>query len=368
MQFFDLKKQHQNLKLEIDAAISRVLESGVFIGGPEVEDFEKEAADFFGVKHAIGLNSGTDALVLSLRVLGIGAGNEVIVPALTYFATAEAVAAVGATPVFCDIDSATLNIDTKEIERKINSKTKAIIPVHFYGRAADMAAIVKIAKRYDLFVVEDAAQAAGAQCGGKFCGTIGDVGCFSLFPTKNLGAFGDGGFVLTDRVDLAQKIRLLRAHGAKPEDKYNHLVLGMNSRLDAIQAATVRVKLRHLDEFNQKRIANAARYNKNLEGAGDIVLPGIGGDLSCIFHQYTIRTGRRDELAKFLKENRIPTMVYYPVALHLQPGFAYLGYKIGDFPKAELAVREILSLPIYPELLLSDQDEIVRAVRGFWNK
>lgn len=272
----------------------------------------------------------------------------------------------GATPVFADIKEGGFNIDPVQIEKKITSKTKAIIPVHLFGEAADMDEILAIVKKHNLFVIEDVAQAAGAKYKGEFVGSIGDAGCFSLFPTKNLGVCGDGGFVLTDNDDLAQKIRLLRVHGAKPEDKYMHLILGMNSRLDAIQAAIARVKLRHLEEFNKKRIANAKYYNDNLEGAGDIKLPAFKDGLSHVFHQYTIRTARRDELVKYLKEKGVPTMVYYSTPLHLQPAFTYLGGKLGDCPVSEQAAREVLSLPIYPEMEMADLDKVAAVIKTFF--
>jgi len=366
MEFFDLKKQYQNLKLEIDMAVSRVLEKGVFIGGEEVDGFEKEVARFCGSKFAVALNSGTDALVLSLKALGIKAGDEVIVPAFTYFATADSVAAVGGVPVFADIKKEGFNIDPAKIEKKITSKTKAIIPVHLFGEMADIEAIKTIAQKHNLFVIEDTAQAAGARLGVRRAGAIGDIGCFSLFPTKNLGAYGDGGFVLTDNGDVAQTIRLLRAHGAKPENKYNHLVLGVNSRLDSLQAAIVRVKLRHLDEFNAQRIKNAKYYNEKLKGTGDIVLPKIRDDGSHVFHQYTIRTGRRDALRNHLLKLDVPTMVYFPGPLHLQPAISYLGYKPGDLPQSETAVGVVLSLPIYPELEVSDQDKVITGIKEFF--
>ena len=367
MDFFDLKKQYHNLKAEIDAAVLKTLDSGVFIGGSEVENFEKEIAEFCGARHALSLNSGTDALVLSIKALGIGAGDEIIVPAFTYFATAEAVAIAGATPVFADIEKDGFNIDPDEIEKKITSKTKAIIPVHLFGQAADMDGILAIAKKHNLFVIEDAAQAVGAKYKEKFVGTIGDIGCFSLFPTKNLGVCGDGGFALTDNDDLAQRVKLLRAHGAKPEDKYTHLTLGTNSRLDAIQAAIARVKLRHLNEFNKKRISNARYYNESLDGCG-VGLPTINDDGSHVFHQYTIRTARRDELVKYLKGKGVPTMVYYSTPLHLQPAFAYLGFKEGDFPVSEQAAKEVLSLPIYPELEGTQRDQITEGIRFFYGR
>ena len=381
MEFFDLKRQHQNLKVEIDAAVLNVLESGVFIGGPAVENFEKEAADFLGVKHAIGLNSGTDALVLALKALDIGAGDEVITSPFTFFATAEAIVAVGAKPVFVDIDPRTFNIDADKIESAITKNTKAIMPVHLFGQMADMPAILAIAQKHDLKIIEDCAQAIGAKISVKreaksekekreneikFAGTMGDAGCFSFFPTKNLGACGDGGMVATDNDEVAAKIKMIKSHGSSPEDKYKNLAIGVNSRLDAIQAAILSVKIKYLDQWNSQRAANAAIYNKELAGAGDIQTPPVAPKNNHVYHQYTIRTSRRDDLAKYLKSQGIPTMVYYPIPLHLQPALAHLGHKPGDLPESERVSTQVLSLPIYPELLLSDIDAIINGIKKFY--
>jgi dTDP-4-amino-4,6-dideoxygalactose transaminase len=368
MEFFDLKEQYRNLKSGIDAAVLDVLKRGVFIGGSEVLNFEREAAEFLGLEYAIGLNSGTDALILALKALGVRQGDEVIVPDFTFIATADAAAQCGAMPVFCDINRSSFNIDSDKIEEKITAKTKAIIPVHLFGRAADMDAILAIAKKHNLFVIEDAAQAMGAEYNGKLCGTMGDVGCFSFFPTKNLGAFGDGGMLATNNVQVADKIKLLRSHGSSLEDKYRHIELGFNSRLDAVQAAILRVKLPHLNEWNARRNALAKNYNDGLSGIGDIVLPEVGGGRSCVFHQYAIRTDRRDELAGFLKKEGVPTMVYYPTPLHLQPAFGYLGGQAGDFSEAEGAAREVLCLPIYPEFGENHQRLIIGKITEFFNK
>ncbi len=381
MDFFDLKRQYQNLKIEIDAAVLNVLKSGVFIGGPAVENFEKEAADFLGVKHAIGLNSGTDALVLALKALDIGAGDEVITSPFTFFATAEAIVAAGAKPVFVDIDPRTFNIDADKIESAITKNTKAIMPVHLFGQMADMAAILAIAQKYNLKIIEDCAQAIGAKISVKrkaqsekekreneikFAGTMGDAGCFSFFPTKNLGACGDGGMVATDNDEVAAKIKMIKSHGSSPEDKYKNLAIGVNSRLDAIQAAILSVKIKYLDQWNDRRAANAAIYNKELAGAGDIQTPPVAPQNNHVYHQYTIRTSRRDDLAKYLKSQGIPTMVYYPIPLHLQPALAHLGHKPGDLPESECASTQVLSLPIYPELLLSDIDAIINGIKKFY--
>ena len=375
MQFLDLKKQYKSIKEAIDTAVKRVLESAVFIGGKEVEKFEKEMADFCGTKHAIGLNSGTDALFLSLKALNIGPGDEVITTPFTFIATAGVIANCGAKPVFADINPETFNIDSSKIEEKITEKTKAIIPVHLFGQMADMDEIMAIAKKHNLFVIEDAAQAIGAEYGSagspqakRKAGTIGDLGCFSFFPSKNLGAFGDGGMVATNNEELANKIRLLKNHGSSPKEKYLNLIVGTNSRLDAIQAAILRVKLKYLSKWSKERAEKASYYNGKLKGVGDIITPVTAADRNHIFHQYTIRTGSRDELQKYLKEKEIPTMIYYPLPLHLQPAFEYLNYKSGDFPESEKAAKEVLSLPIYPEIEREQQDVVVQKIKEFYAK
>jgi len=375
MQFLDLKKQYKSIKEAIDTAVKRVLESAVFIGGKEVEKFEKEMADFCGTKHAIGLNSGTDALFLSLKALNIGPGDEVITTPFTFIATAGVIANCGAKPVFADINPETFNIDPSKIEEKITEKTKAIIPVHLFGQMADMDEIMAIAKKHNLFVIEDAAQAIGAEYGSagspqakRKAGTIGDLGCFSFFPSKNLGAFGDGGMVATNNEELANKIRLLKNHGSSPKEKYLNLIVGTNSRLDAIQAAILRVKLKYLSKWSKERAEKASYYNGKLKGVGDIITPVTAADRNHIFHQYTIRTGSRDELQKYLKEKEIPTMIYYPLPLHLQPAFEYLNYKSGDFPESEKAAKEVLSLPIYPEIEREQQDVVVQKIKEFYAK
>jgi len=370
MEFFDLKKQYQNLKSGIDAAILEVLEGGVFIGGLAVEKFEKEVADFLGVKHAVTLNSGTDALYLSLRALGIGAGDEVITTAFTFFATAEAIAATGAKPVFVDINPDTFNIDVNQIEAAITGKTKAIIPVHLFGQMADMAPIKKIAQKYNLKIIEDCAQAIGATqiIDGKEvkAGNVGDTGCFSFFPTKNLGAYGDGGMATTNDDEIAAKIRMLKVHGSSPENKYKNLEIGVNSRLDAIQAAILSVKIKYLDQWNDQRAEIAARYNKELGSVGGIVTPFVAPGNNHIYHQYTIKTTNRDNLAQFLTQKNIPTMIYYSIPLHLQSAFNFLNYKIGDFSVMETTSKEILSLPIYPEFTKKDQDYIIQKIKEFY--
>jgi len=368
MNFLDLNLQYKSIKKEIDGAIKRVLASSVFIGGAEVAELEKEIAKFCGLKYGIGVNSGTDALYLSLKAMGIGSGDEVITTPFTFIATAEVIASLGAKPVFVDINPATFNIDPAKIEKAVTEKTKAIMPVHLFGQMADMDEIIKIAQQHKLLVVEDAAQAIGAVYQNKKAGSIGDVGCFSFFPTKNLAALGDGGMVATNDQKTADKIRLLKNHGSSPKEKYLNLVLGTNSRLDAIQAAVLRVKLKYLPKWSEQRAEKAAYYSKNLKGVGDIKTPVIGPGRTHIFHQYTIRTNSRDELRSYLSERGIPAMIYYPLSLHLQPAFEYLGYKKGDFPQSERAVQEVLSLPLYPEIPLSDQKKIIKAILEFFKK
>ncbi|MFA5386578.1 MAG: DegT/DnrJ/EryC1/StrS family aminotransferase [Candidatus Paceibacterota bacterium] len=362
MNFLDLTAQYKSIKKEIDRAVKRVLDSSVFIGGKEVEEFEKEVARFCGAKYAIGVNSGTDALFLSLKALSIGPGDEVITTPFTFIATAGVIANCGARPVFVDIDPETFNIDSSKIERAVTQRTKAILPVHLFGQMADMDKIMRIAKKHKLYVIEDAAQAIGAEYKKKKAGTVGDLGCFSFFPSKNLGAFGDGGMIVTNNVKLAERVRLLKNHGSSPKEKYLNLIVGTNSRLDALQAAILRVKLRYLLKWSSERAKKAGYYSKNLKNAGDIITPKINPSRTHIFHQYTVKTKFRNELQKYLKERGVPTMVYYPLSLHLQPALNYLKYKKGDFPEAEKAAKEVLSLPIYPEIRNEDQDFIINTI------
>ncbi len=368
MKFLDLIAQYKSIQREIDAAVKRVLDSGVFIGGTEVEEFEKEIAKFCSLKYAIGLNSGTDALYLSLKALGIKQGDEVITTPFTFIATAGTITNLGAKPVFVDIEPNSFNINPTKIEAAITKKTKAIVLVHLFGQMADMDKVMQIAKKHKLKVIEDAAQAIGARYKQRPAGTIGDCGCFSFFPSKNLAGFGDGGMVVTDNKELADRLRLLRNHGSSPKKKYLNLILGTNSRLDAIQAGILRTKLKHLEKWNKARAEKASYYSKNLKEAGDIKVPHIDPDKTHIFHQYTIRTKHRDNLQKYLAGKEIPSMVYYPLPLHLQPVFKYLGYKKGIFPKAERASREVLSLPIYPEISKSCQKEIIETILEFFKK
>jgi len=369
IKFFDLQKQYRLIKEEINSAVQGVLQSGHFILGKEVGLLEQKIAELTGAKYAIGVNSGTDALLLSLMALGIKEKDEVLVPDFTFFATAEVIALLGAKPVFIDINPRTFNIDSKKIEAAITKKTKAIIPVHLFGQPAEMDLIMKIAKKYKLFVIEDAAQAIGAKYKGKPAGHFGDLACLSFFPSKNLGACGDAGMVLTSSKRLAEKLRLLRTHGSSPGHKYLNLILGLNSRLDTIQAVILLVKLKYFQLWTKQRIKNAKKYNqafKKLNQAGQFITPFILSQVYHVFHQYTVRTTRRNELQKFLREQNIPTQIYYPLPLHLQPAFKYLGYQKGDFPEAEKAAQEVLSLPIYPEFLKKEQDLIIRKIKNFF--
>lgn len=363
MNFLDLKAQYKSIKKEVDQAIQGVLDNTSFILGEEVEKLEKEIAKYCGVRYAVGVNSGTDALLLSLMALDIKERDEVITTPFTFIATAEVIALLKAKPVFVDINPKTFNVDPTKIEEKITKKTKAIIPVHLFGQPADMGPIMKIARKYKLKVIEDAAQAIGAEYKGKKACFFSDTGCLSFFPSKNLGGYGDGGMVVTNSKKIADKVKMLRQHGSKI--KYQNDVLGINSRLDTLQAAILRVKLKYLDRWAREKNKVAERYNKLLKGVGDIRTPYREKWAKHVYHQYTIRTKKRDKLAKYLKKQGIPTMVYYVKALHLQKAFKYLGYKKGNFPEAEKAAREVLSLPIYAELSGKDQDRIVRKIKNF---
>jgi dTDP-4-amino-4,6-dideoxygalactose transaminase len=357
---FSPTPQYLSLKREIDAAIACVLASGQFILGPNVRSFERELATYIGVADAVGLNSGTDALTLALRALEIGLGDEVITTPFTFFATSEAIVQTGATPIFVDIEPATFNIDPALIEAAITPRTRAILPVHLYGLPADMPAIMTIARRHRVHVVEDCAQAIGAEIDGRRVGSFGDAGCFSFFPTKNLGAYGDGGALTTDNPELAARVRSLRAHGS--EQKYVHAEVGMNSRLDELQAAVLRVKLPHLERFNAARQAVAQRYDLALAGMDDVTPPAQPQGRRHVYHQYTCRSPRRDALTASLAGQGVQTMVYYPVPLHLQKVHANLGLREGAYPNAEAAAREAFSLPIYPELSEEEQWRVIDAL------
>jgi len=349
IELINLKRQYKNLKNEISQAIEKVLENGQYILGPEVRTFEKEIAEYLGVKYAIGVANGTDALVLSLRALGIGPGDEVITTPFTFFATSEAVSQVGAAPVFVDIDPDTYNINPDLIEEKITERTKAIIPVHIFGQPCDMDKIMEIAKKHNLYVIEDACQAIGAEYKCQKVGTFGNVACFSFFPTKNLGGYGDGGMVVTNNKDLAEKVDILRKHGSKK--KYYNEEIGYNSRLDELQAAILRIKLKYLDVWNNQRISAANKYNELLKDLSDVIkTPYKLPEVKHIYHLYSIQSEKREFLMKKLKEYGIAMGIYYPVPLHLQKAYINLGYKEGDLPVAEEVCRKIFAIPMYPEI------------------
>jgi dTDP-4-amino-4,6-dideoxygalactose transaminase len=359
----DLQGQYAPLREEILAAIARVCDSQRFIGGPEVEAFEREVAAYLGVPHAVGLTSGTDALLVALMALGIGPGDEVITPTFSFFATAGAVSRVGATPKFVDVDPLTCNVDPDAVKAAIGPKTRAIIPVHLYGQSADMEPILDAASGAGIAVIEDAAQAIGATYRGRRAGSLGAIGCFSFFPSKNLGAFGDAGLLTTADDRLAHEVRLLRNHGAEP--KYFHQRIGGNFRLDAVQAAVLRVKLPHLDGWTGMRRRNADRYDRLFAAsaaAPRITLPARVKDCRHIFNQYVIRVPHRDSVKARLDAAHIGSEIYYPVPFHLQECFARLGYRRGEFPAAEAAAAETLALPIYGELTEAQQREVVDAV------
>jgi dTDP-4-amino-4,6-dideoxygalactose transaminase len=363
----DLKAQHRAIGAEVMAAVECVFTSQSFILGGEVERFEQAAAGYCRAKHAVGCASGSDALLLALMALGVGEGDEVIVPPFTFFATASAVTRLGAVPVYVDISPADFNLNVELIERKITPRTKAVMPVHLFGQCAEMDAVLEIADRRRLFVIEDAAQAIGAEHRGRRAGTMGEVGCFSFFPTKNLGGAGDGGLLTTDDDELAERLRVLRVHGMQP--RYYHRLVGINSRLDALQAAVLGVKLKHLESWTEARRRNAARYDALFAEAGleEVVTPAARLGLRHVYHQYTVRCRRRDELKEHLTRRGVGSEIYYPVPLHLQECFAGMGYRAGDLPEAERAAREVLSLPIYPELTEEMQRYVVDTVAEFYH-
>jgi dTDP-4-amino-4,6-dideoxygalactose transaminase len=365
-QFLDLKAQWSPIRDQIMSAVTRVLESQHFILGPEVSAFEQEAANYLGCKYAVGCASGSDALMLALMALGIGRGDEVITVPFTFVATAGSIARLGATPVFVDIDGDTYNIDPATLEAAITVRTKAIMPVHLFGLSSEMDRILEVARRHGLPVIEDAAQAIGAEYKGKKVGNFGVISCFSFFPSKNLGGAGDGGLITTDDAQLAQRLKLLRAHGSR--SKYEYEILGVNSRLDAIQAAILRIKLTYLDEWTEGRRRNALRYRELVSEFGldsRIKFPVEPVGYKHVYNQFTIRAKRRDDLREFLRTNGIPTEIYYPFPLHLQPAFASLGYKPRSMPSSEAASAEVLSLPIFPELSSEQQESVMSSISEF---
>lgn len=363
----DLKAQYASIKNEIDDAIRSVIENTRFILGPEVETFESEIAAYCETKFAIGVASGTDALQLALLACDVKPGDEIITTPFTFIATAEAITQCGAVPVFVDIDPKTYNINPAKIKLKITEKTKAILPVHLYGQPADMDLILELGKKYSLTIIEDCAQALGAEYKGKKVGSLGDVGCLSFFPSKVLGAYGDGGMVVTSNPEIAEKVMMLRNHGCG--QKYYHLVPGFNSRLDELQAAILRVKLRHLDKWIEMRREKASLYSQLFSRIGGIQPPYVSPDNYHIFNYYTIglENGKlnREKLGKYLNTKGIATAIYYPLSLHLQQVYKPSGYKPGDFPESEKAQEEVLSLPIYPELGDDKIEEIVKALETY---
>ena len=375
----DLKPQYQALKSEIDAAIARVCASQMFILGPAVTELERRIAEYSQAKFAIGLSSGTDALLIALMALDIGPGDEVITSPYTFFATGGTIARVGARPIYVDIDPATFNIspaavgefltsqcekrEGRLVNRRTGGRVRALMPVHLYGQSADMDPLMELAARFDLRVIEDAAQAIGSEYPkGRRVGPIGAIGCLSFFPTKNLGAFGDAGMCVTNDPELAHRLKILRVHGGEP--KYYHALIGGNFRIDEIQAAVLNVKLTHLDEWSRGRQENAAFYDSAFKAAGEsrIVLPVARTGYRHIYNQYVIRVPKRDEVRKYLAECGVGTEIYYPVPLHLQECFAYLGYREGDMPESERAAQETIALPIYPELTREQLAHVVNCV------
>ena len=358
----DLRAQYADIKHDMDDAIHRVLDSARFIGGPEVAALEQEVARYSSCAHAIGCASGTDALLLSLRGIEAGPGDEVVTSAFSFFASAGTIANVGARPVFVDIDARTFNLDPHRLEEAITPLTKAVIAVHLFGQCCDLTAVRAVCEKHQVWLIEDAAQAIGAEWEGQRAGSVGDLGCFSFFPSKNLGGAGDGGMVTAQNETLAERVRLLREHGAKP--KYYHSLVGTNSRLDALQAAILRVKLRHLDRWSERRAQNAALYDQLLEGAR-LARPFRDARTRHIYNQYVIRVPQRDALRQHLTERGIGSEIYYPVPLHLQKCFAYLGYQEGEMPQSEAAAKEVLALPIYPELTEEQIRYVAGSVREF---
>lgn len=364
----DLQAQYATLRDELREATLRVLDSQQYVLGPDVKALEEEVARYTGAKHAVACASGSDALLLALMALDIKQGDEVITTPFSFFATVAAISRTGARPVLVDIDPATYNLNANKIEAAITANTRAILPVHLFGQCAEMKALMELSEQHHLPVIEDAAQALGAEDEGRQAGTIGAVGCFSFYPSKNLGGAGDGGMMTANDDELARRLRMLRVHGS--EVKYYHPLLGINSRLDSLQAAILRVKLPHLDSWSEARRQNAERYQELFKDAGlleEIGLPHVRQNARHIFNQYVIRVGgsRRDALREHLKRNDIGTDIYYPVPLHLQECFSYLGYQEGDFPESERAAKETLALPIYPELTAEQQAHVVNTILDF---
>lgn len=361
--FVDLKRQYDSIKDKVNTRINEVLQNTHFILGENVEAFEKEFANYCGVKYGVGVASGSDALTLCLKALGVNKGDEVITVPNTFIATVDAISRNGAKPVFVDVDPETCNINVTKIEEKITEKTKAIIPVHLYGQPADMDAIIKIAKKYDLKIIEDACQAHGAEYKGKKVGSLGDIGCFSFYPAKNLGAYGDGGMVVTNNEEIAERIGMLRNYGQSK--KYYHDFMGYNSRLDEVQAAVLRVKLRYLDEWNNRRREHAKLYNELLENDSGIETPIEKEFVKHVYHLYVVRCENGDELQQYLSSKGVSTGIHYPIPVHLQRAYQHIGYKQGDFLITEKYAKEILSLPMFPELLNDEIKYVINCIKKF---
>ena len=359
--FLDLKSQHASLRDEINGAIQEVIDAGAFAGGPFVARFEEDFADYCGCQHAIGVGSGTEALWLSLLAAGVGPGDDVITVPNTFMATAEAITYCGARPVFVEVDERTYTMDPAALENVITAKTRAIIPVHLFGQPADMDPILQFARRHGLLVIEDACQAHGAEYKGRSVGTLADAACFSFYPGKNLGAFGEAGAVVTRNVELHEKIRILRDHGQVR--KHHHTMVGWNCRMDGIQAAVLRVKLRHLEKGNQLRRTHAAHYDRALSGTGGLIVPVHPAWVRHVYHVYAIRVKNRDEVMRLLAEKGVGSGVHYPVPIHLQEAYRSLGYQRGTFPIAERCATEFVSLPMFPELTSAQVEIVIEAVK-----
>jgi dTDP-4-amino-4,6-dideoxygalactose transaminase len=362
--FIDLQQQYQSLKDEVLPALEQIMSSGGFILGKEVTAFEQDFSAFSDCTHGVGVASGLDALKLALRALDVGPGDEVITAANTFIATTLAVSSVGAIPVLVDIDARTYNLDPALLEAAITPATKVIIPVHLYGQPADMDAVLEVAQKHELYVIEDAAQAHGAKYKGRRAGSMSDIGAFSMYPGKNLGAYGDAGICTTRDDQFAERLRILRNYGS--DRKYYHDELGENSRLDSIQAAVVGIKLKRLDGWNAARRASAAAYSERLAGVGDIVTPEVADEVESVFHLYVLRTDRRDELITYLQEHGVGSIIHYPVPIHLQEAYADMSWKKGDFPITEGYANQILSLPMFPELSEAQIDYVTDTVKSFF--
>jgi dTDP-4-amino-4,6-dideoxygalactose transaminase len=363
VKLLDLVPQYRAVEEEVRAAIEEVVSTQMFILGPAVEKFEREIAAYCGTKFAVGVASGSDALLLALMTCGVEEGDEVVTTPYTFFSTVSSITRLGARPLFADIDPATYNIDPESVERLVGERTKAIMPVHLFGQTADMDPILEVAKQRGISVIEDACQSIGGVYKGRKAGALGTAGCFSFFPSKNLGGFGDGGMVTTDDEAFAARLRSLRMHGSR--ERYYHDEVGLNSRLDALQAAVLGVKLRHLDGWNDGRRRNASKYTTSFDALGGVIPPVEAESCTSVFNQYVIRAKKRDELMRFLREREIGCEIYYPVPLHLQKCFRYLGGGEGDCPEAERAAKETLALPVYPELTEEQLDFVVETVGEF---